>query len=166
MEYPFDKKGGNVLKKVIFNAVHLDERHLFLDYLLAADEDEEMVKEYIYEGEMYSINIDGKIAGAVLFTFHSEEIVELKNIAIAEQFQGIGLGKSTVLRAFELYRLRGFKKMIVGTANSSIGNLAFYQKAGFRMEGIKKDFFLKYPEPIYENGIRAIDMVMFEKNLC
>lgn len=55
--------------------------------------------------------------------------------------------------------------MIVGTANSSIGNLAFYQKVGFRITEVKKDFFSKYPEPIFENGIQALDMIMFEKNL-
>lgn len=33
------------------------------------------------------------------------------------------------------------------------------------MVEIKKDFFKNYPIPIYENGIRALDMVMFEKKL-
>lgn len=55
--------------------------------------------------------------------------------------------------------------MLVGTANSSIGNLAFYQKCGFRLCGIRRDFFLSYPQPIWENGIRALDMVMFERDL-
>ena len=55
--------------------------------------------------------------------------------------------------------------MIVGTANSSIDNIAFYQKLGFRMAEIKRDFFKAYPTPIFENGIRALDMIVFEKEL-
>ena len=55
--------------------------------------------------------------------------------------------------------------MIVGTANSSIDNIAFYQKLGFRMAEIKRDFFKAYPTPIFENGIIALDMIVFEKEL-
>ncbi|WP_248736981.1 GNAT family N-acetyltransferase [Neobacillus rhizosphaerae] len=82
-----------------------------------------------------------------------------------EDCRGNGLGKLVVKEAFHLYKNKGLDKMIVGTANSSIDNLAFYQKLGFRMVEIKKDFFKNYPEPIFENGIRALDMVMFEKDL-
>ncbi|MCH6269112.1 GNAT family N-acetyltransferase, partial [Neobacillus citreus] len=107
----------------------------------------------------------GATAGVMLFTFHPDHVVEIKNMAISEKYQGMGIGKMAIKESFEVYRSRGFNKMIVGTANSSIANLAFYQKAGFRMSEIKKDFFKKYPDPIYENGIRALDMVLFEKNL-
>ncbi|MDQ0168195.1 hypothetical protein J2S11_004147 [Bacillus horti] len=31
------------------------------------------------------------------------------------------------------------------------------------MSSIDKEFFLKYPEPIYEGGIQAMDMIIFEK---
>lgn len=42
---------------------------------------------------------------------------------------------------------------------------AFYQKSGFRMLGIRRDYFADYPEPIIENGIRGLDMVLFERQL-
>ncbi|GAE37515.1 acetyltransferase [Halalkalibacter akibai JCM 9157] len=75
------------------------------------------------------------------------------------------MGKKIIAEAIQLYRLKNYKKMIVGTANSSIANIAFYQKAGFRLTEIKKGFFDKYPVAIYEDGIRAQDMIMFEKYL-
>jgi ribosomal protein S18 acetylase RimI-like enzyme len=149
----------------MLEAVKKDDRRIYLGFLLLADESEEMVSEYINEGEMYVIKHAGETVGVVLFTFPSARIVEIKNIAFLESFRGRGLGKMVVLEAFDLYRSHGFEKMIVGTANSSIANLAFYQKAGFRMAEIKRDFFKKYPTPIFENGIRALDMVMFEKQL-
>ncbi|WHY78408.1 GNAT family N-acetyltransferase [Neobacillus sp. WH10] len=153
------------MRKVQLEAIETEKRNLFFDYLLIADESEEIVRAYINDGEMFSICCEGKIAGVVLFTFHSNGIVELKNIALTEDYRGKGLGKIVVNEAFDLYKIKGLNKMIVGTANSSIDNLAFYQKLGFRMVEIKKDFFKNYPTPIYENGIRAMDMVMFEKEL-
>lgn len=150
---------------MVLKIIHREERFLFLDYLLLADESEAIVKQYMNEGEMFSIHYEGSIAGVVLFTSHQNNIVELKNIALAEDFRGLGLGKEVIREAFAIYRQKGFTQMIVGTANSSIANLAFYQKVGFRMASIKKDFFKNYPNPIYENGIRALDMVMFQKDL-
>lgn len=152
-------------KQISLHMVKQEERSSYLEYLLLADESEQVVNTYINDGEMYAILYEENIAGVVLFTFHADDVVELKNIALASSSRGKGLGKLVVNEAFNIYKRRGMSKMIVGTANSSIGNLAFYQKAGFRMAEIKKDFFKKYPEPIFEDGIRALDMVMFEKDL-
>jgi len=148
------------LKEVSFG-----ERRNFMNLLLLADENEEVVNEYINEGEMFSISFEDKLIGVALFITESTSIVELKNVALSPEYRGKGLGKEILKNAFERYRKKSFKKMIVGTANSSIDNIAFYQKAGFRIAGIRKNFFDKYSEPIYENGIRAIDMIMFEKHL-
>lgn len=153
------------MREVQLEAIETEKRNSFLYYLLLADESEEIVREYINDGEMFAIYCNSQIAGVVLFVFHPNEVVELKNIALTEDNRGKGLGKLVVKEAFDLYKIKGLHKMIVGTANSSIANLAFYQKLGFRMAEIKKDFFKNYPEPIFENGIRALDMVMFEKDL-
>lgn len=89
----------------------------------------------------------------------------MKNIALDGASRGKGIGRALIEDGIFRYTALGFRRMVVGTANSSIGNLAFYQKCGFRMSHIRRDFFLSYPEPIWENGIRAIDMVMFERGL-
>ena len=48
----------------------------------------------------------------------------------------------------------------VGTANAGTGQLAFYQKCGFEIDGIDRDFFRRnYPDPIFENGIECRHMV-------
>ncbi|MFD2132129.1 GNAT family N-acetyltransferase [Pseudogracilibacillus auburnensis] len=143
--------------------VSTENRSAYLNLLLLADESEEIINEYIHEGEMFAIEYENKIVGVALFTFPIELVVELKNIAIDPNYRGKGIGKLILSDACTIYQNRGYSKMIVGTANSSIENIAFYQKAGFRMSEIKKDFFKKYPKPIYENGIQALDMIMFEK---
>ena len=57
---------------------------------------------------------------------------------------------------------------IVGTSSSGIGQLAYYQKAGFRLQVIERDFFNAergYPEGIEENGIPLRDMVWMDQEL-
>lgn len=153
------------MKRFKLTPVRLEKRIEYLNYLLLADESEEIVQSYINDGEMYAIDFEGNIAGVVLFMFHPNRIVELKNIAVVEECRGMGLGKAVINETFSLFQSKGLEKMMVGTANSSISTIAFYQKLGFRMAAIKKDFFKKYPMPIYENGIQALDMIMFEKIL-
>jgi ribosomal protein S18 acetylase RimI-like enzyme len=152
--------------RVRLELVGSSDRLSFLPYLVMADESESVVKEYIAEGQMFAIVVgDDSVAGVALFVEESEGVIELKNIALDPEFRGRGLGKRVIDIAFEIFKRQGFRKMIVGTANSSIANLSFYQKIGFRMMEIRKDFFLKYPEPIFEDGIQAVDMVMFERVL-
>ncbi|KMJ57236.1 acyltransferase [Bacillus sp. LL01] len=155
--------------KIQLISVDAGSRIDYMPFLLLADESESVVNEYIEEGDMYAIMFDvgsvHSVAGVALFVELPGKVIELKNIALDPQFRGLGLGKLVISEAFEIYQKRGFRKMIVGTANSSIANLAFYQKAGFRMMEIRKGFFLKYPEPIFEDGIQAVDMVMFERIL-
>lgn len=151
--------------EVRLNTIKQEDKSKYIEYLLLADDSEVAVNNYINDGDMFSVSYGNEIAGVALFTFHPNRIVELKNIALSPKYRGKGLGKFIINKSVELYRKREFNKMIVGTANSSIGNLAFYQKAGFRMSEIKKDFFKDYPSPIIEEGIRALDMVMFEKSL-
>ncbi|PLT28420.1 GNAT family N-acetyltransferase [Peribacillus deserti] len=149
---------------IIFKKLGLHERTDYAKYLLLADEDENIVNGYLLEGEMFSIRIQGKLAGAILFVFQ-DETVELKNIALLPESRGKGIGKEIMRFFIQHYRKEGYLKMEVGTANSSIGNIAFYQKAGFRISRIVKDFFLQYGERIFENGIQAVDMIMFERKL-
>ncbi len=60
------------------------------------------------------------------------------------------------------------KHVVVGTGNSGIGQLAYYQKAGFRLWRIERDFFgpdRGYPDGLEENGIATRDMVWIDQDL-
>lgn len=140
-------------------------REAYLDLLMLADEGEAAVRNYLHDGRLYVARTGDKVLGAALYVPVDGETVELKNIALYEAARGKGTGRALIEDGIGRHTDMGFRRMIVGTANSSIGNLAFYQKCGFRMYGIRKGFFLTYPEPIWENGIRAFDMVMFEREL-
>ncbi len=90
---------------------------------------------------------------------------ELVELAVAPERQGQGVGRAIVTWLLAEARRRGKRQMLVGTANSSIGNIAFYQKCGFRMDHVRKDYFWYYREPRYENGIRIRDMIVFRHDL-
>ncbi len=145
--------------------VELKDRDNYKRYLLLADEDPAMVDRYLYTGELFAIRKRKAVIGAILIIFPSKTTIEIKNIALEPQARGLGYGKKAIQLVCDQFYLRNFKKIIVGTANSSIGNLAFYQKMDFRITEIRKDFFLQYEHPIIENGIRALDMIMMEKNI-
>lgn len=59
----------------------------------------------------------------------------------------------------------GCTNLITGTGNSRIGQLDLYQKEGFDIPKIVKNFFLKnYKEPIFENGIQYKHRFKLEKS--
>lgn len=140
-------------------------REDFLPQLMLADESEMVVREYFDKGTLFEIKCGELLVGVALVIAQSDTTIELKNIAIVPKYQGKGMGKEVLRQLTEICQKEGYQTVLVGTANSSIDNIAFYQKAGFRMEAIEKDFFRHYPEPIYENGIRALDMIFFSKAL-
>ena len=88
------------------------------------------------------------------------------NIAVCEQHQGKGVGKCLLNHAINYASQHQYKDIIVGTGNSSLNQIAFYQEAGFRLVDITFDFFVQDNEPlIYENGIWCRDMLRFVKKL-
>ncbi|WP_244153469.1 GNAT family N-acetyltransferase [Halobacillus karajensis] len=145
--------------------VEVADRRIYMKDLLLADESEKVIEDYINEGDLYAIHYNQDQVGICLFIYPEETTVEIKNMAIQEAYRGKGLGTQVIQTASQLFCSKGYTDMIVGTSNSSIANLAFYQKSGFRFHKIYKDFFLRYPDPFYENGIRGIDMVVLHKAL-
>ncbi|API92606.1 putative N-acetyltransferase YvbK [Virgibacillus pantothenticus] len=137
-----------------------------LELLLEADPQKELVEEYLFRGECFIAEIDGKVAGVYVLLPTRPSTIELVNIAIAEEEQGKGYGKKLIADAIQKAKEKKCRIMEVGTGNSSIGQLAMYQKCGFRITGVDKDFFVKhYSEPIVENGIPCTDMIRLSIDL-
>jgi GNAT superfamily N-acetyltransferase len=113
---------------------------------------------------VYRMDDDGQLVGAATLRWNDEPC-EIQELAIVEERQGQGLGKQLIAWLIEEARRRGKHRMLVGTANSSIPNLAFYQKCGFRMDHVRQDYFRYYREPVYEHGIQIRDMLVFSYDL-
>ena len=137
-----------------------------MELLLTADPSKEMVNRYLLKGDCYIAQNAEEIIGVYVLLPLSSDAIELVNIAVADREQGKGLGKKLVYHAIEMAKKHGYKTIEVGTGNSSLTQLALYQKCGFRMKEIDHDFFIRnYAEQIYEDGIQCRDMIRLSKNL-
>lgn len=137
-----------------------------LELLLEADPSERLVLAYCRDGHCFIAEQQQVIIGVFVLLALDDDTVEIKNIALAEKQRGKGLGKSLVLTALEEARKLGFRSVEIGTGNSSFSQLALYQKCGFRMKSIDRDFFVRhYDKPIFENGLPCRDMVKLNYEL-
>lgn len=140
--------------------------HIPMELLLLADPSERQIETYLSEGECYIVENDGDCIGVYVLSETDTKTCELMNVAVAETRQGKGIGKQLILHAIETARKLDFDALHVATGNSSIGQLALYQKCGFRIVDVEPDYFTHhYPEPIFENGIQCRDKILLIKKL-
>lgn len=155
----FLQKGDSMLKQVY----EINDEILAL--LLLADPSIEMINQYIRESSIYILE-QRKPISVVILKEVSESTMEIMNIAVSEAYQGKGYGKLMLKEAEKIAKHSGYNYLIIATANSSLNQLALYQKCGFRLHEIEKDFFINvYKEVIIENGIRAMDKIILSKNI-
>ena len=132
--------------------------------LMLADPSREMIDKNIQSGLVYLAFIKDQLVGTFILQKNNPEVFEIMNIAVKEAFRGQGFGKQLLEAAETEVKLLGGNIIELGTGNSSIQQLAFYQKAGFRITGIRQNYFLdNYEDPIEENGIRCLDMIRLSK---
>ncbi len=130
------------------------------DLFLLADPSRDMIEGYISGAVVLGAFRGSVVVGAIILARLRDDAWEIKNIAVQPEHQGHGIGKELIRAALDVCRERGAREVWIGTGNSSINQLALYQKMGFRMAGIDVDFFTRnYPEKIIENGIHCRDMI-------
>jgi len=137
-----------------------------LPLLLLADPSQRLVEEYLQRGQCFIGTLNEQIVGVYVLLPTRPDTVELVNVAVDEKHQGKGIGKLLVNHAVQTAAEMGFRTIEVGTGNSGMGQIALYQKCGFRIVGVDRDFFVKhYDEVIVENGIQVIDMIRLSQDL-
>ena len=135
----------------------------YLDLLLLADEQENMVDRYLERGTMYVLEDDSVKAECVV-TDEGDGVLELKNLAVEHAFQGRGYGKAMVDFLVRTYRGQ-YAVLQVGTGDSP-STIPFYESCGFRRHHPVKNFFTDhYDHPIYECGVQLVDMVYLQREL-
>ncbi|MBA3450635.1 MAG: GNAT family N-acetyltransferase [Chloroflexia bacterium] len=146
-------------------------REAYFPLLLLADESEPL-RGYMQDGDLYAFHgADGAPLGATLVVPSAEEpdTVELKAVAVAQSEHNRGLGRWMLAEVLANLRSRGTRRVVVGTSNAGIGQIAFYQKAGFRLWRIERDYFTAekgYDPDERENGLPHRDMVWFDRELA
>ena len=112
-------------------------------------------------------------AGEVLVAVAAERVIghlqlidgpdasEIKNMAVAPDQRGRGVGRMLVRAAIDRTRSR----LIVATAAADVGNLRFYQRLGFRVRSVERDAFTPatgYPADTAIDGIPLRDRVWLD----
>jgi ribosomal protein S18 acetylase RimI-like enzyme len=133
--------------------------------LLALADEPEPLRRCVNDGVLHGMVDDaGAPLAAVLVTDVGDDTAELRIVAVAEGAQGGGTGSAIVRAVCDELRAHG-KRVIVGTASSGTRQLAFYQRLGFRLTHVERDFFTEargYPAGLEEDGIPTRDMVWME----
>jgi ribosomal protein S18 acetylase RimI-like enzyme len=153
------------INKFNFKALSL-EKDIPYNLLLLADPSKSVIDAYLNKSMVFVMESNDEIIGVIVLLPLSKTEVEIKNVAVSPEHQGKGLGSFLIQNSEEEALKAGFLNIVIGTANSSIGQLALYQKLGFVINETKKNFFLEnYSEAIFEDGIQAVDMIMLKKEL-
>ena len=140
----------------------IENKKRFLDLLLLADEQENMIDKYLTNGDLFALYDDDLKSVCVVMPINSETC-ELKNIATYEKYQGKGYGRTLINFIFNFYK-NDYKTILVGTGETPT-ILSFYENCGFEMSYRLKNFFIdNYDHPIFEGDIQLVDMIYLKKD--
>jgi len=140
------------IKKIIEN------KDDFMYLLLLGDEQENMIKKYLYIGDSFTLYDYDDLKTVSVVTKKDNDTYEIKNLATYEKCQGKGYGTYMLKYIIEEYKGK-CKKLLLGTGD--IGKiLLFYEKFGFIYSHRVKDFFVdNYDHEMFEDGKQLIDMI-------
>lgn len=138
-----------------------------LDALFSeADDSESEIAAYKNLGEVFVALDDGKIVGHVQIIGEAS-VTEIKSIAVHDDKRSQGIGTKLIQAALERCRELDARLVQVATAAASTDALKFYQRQGFRIRRIIRDFYVaeRGYRPYILNGIPLLDEVILELEL-
>lgn len=140
-----------------------ENKKKYMDLLLLADEQEDMIEKYLEKGTMYVLEDDG-IKGECVVTEEDRNVLEIKNLAVVPDCHKKGYGRALIEFVAKKYREQ-YCILQVGTGDSPL-TIPFYEKCGFvRSHSVKNFFTDNYDHPIYEGGVQLKDMIYLRKQL-
>ena len=151
------------VKRSIVIKKEKDNKEQYLNLLLEADPEKEVIEKYLGDGELFVLTYKEKVACVAIVKKIYEDTVELKNIATKEEYRGQGYGKKMIKYLFDNYKQK-YEKIIVGTTEN---NIPFYVKLGFdKYYKTVKNFFVdNYKDEIWDGDLKCVDMYYYSKDL-
>lgn len=135
----------------------------FLDLLLLADEQEDMIDKYLPHGDLFAL-YDHDLKSVCVVVPVNTQTCELKNISTYPKYQCKGYGRALIKHISNYYK-SSYKAMLVGTGETP-AILSFYKSCGFELSHRVKNFFTNnYNHPIFEGDIQLVDMIYLKKIL-
>ena len=150
------------MSKLKIRRVDTDKKR-YLDLLLLADEQEDMIDRYLDKGTVYVLE-DSGVKGVCVVTDEGDGLLEIKNIATDPACQGRGYGRKLIDYVADTYRGQ-FHTLQVGTGDSP-STVPFYEKCGFTRSHVVENFFTdNYDHIIIDGGVQLKDMVYLKRSL-
>ena len=115
-----------------------ENKKQYLDLLLLADGQEDMIDRYLDKGKMYVLDDNGVKCECVI-TDEGNNILEIKNIATVPEYQGKGYARALIEFIIDNYRGK-YSILQVGTGDSPL-SIPFYEKCGFVRSHLIPNFF-------------------------
>jgi ribosomal protein S18 acetylase RimI-like enzyme len=131
----------------------------YLDLLLLADEQEDMINKYLHRGTLFVLyDDDDDLKSVCVVTHEGNGNFEIQNLATYKQFQQNGHGRHLLNHVTDYYKDKG-ATILVGTGDVP-WIVSFYKSCGFIFSHRIKNYFTKhYDKPMFENGIKLTDKI-------
>ena len=113
-----------------------ENKRRYMDLLLLADEQEDMVERYLDRGTMYALADRGAVRAVCVVTGEGDGVLEIKNLAVEPGSQRQGYGGRMVRFLREQYA-GSFQVLQVGTGESPL-TVPFYERCGFRRSHVDR----------------------------
>ena len=141
----------------------IDKNKIPWRLLLDADPSRMEINKYLKRGELWLATSSKNVLGAMVLLQTRADVLEIMNVAVDPKFQGKRIGTQLLKMAKVRAKQLKMSRLHVGTGNSSLRQLAFYQRFGFRIIGVDVDFFIsRYPKIYKSNGVSLLDMIRME----
>ncbi len=144
------------------------DRDRFRPLLRLADDSDEAISEYLNTGALYVLRLDDQPIGVALLGERDGD-AEVLSIAIDEDHQGEGWGTRLLRHLIEEARSAGRARLRLATAAADTATLRLYQRIGFRLSSVERDYFVPargYPTRLAADGIRVRDRVWLDLDLA
>jgi ribosomal-protein-alanine N-acetyltransferase len=93
-----------------------------------------------------------KVIGYIIFWVIGEE-VQINNIAVHPDFRRLGIGEQVLRQVIEQVKWGGANFVTLEVRPSNIGALLLYKKIGFKMLGVRKNYYTNPSEDAFVLGL-------------
>ncbi len=110
----------------------------------------------------YEASRAGEVVAGAVVRWGEESEIEVLGVEPSKRGQGIG--QAVVALLIEEARNRNVQTLFVGTSTIALDNIMFYQKCGFRMSHVRRNYFDEaFPDlHVKWRGVELHDMIVFD----
>ncbi len=132
-----------------------------------ADESDARIRAALNDDTLHSYAVweNEALVGAAVVCWPENEaadVGEIMLLSVASTRRGQGIGQRIIAALLDEARRRAVRVMQVGTGSVSLDNIVFYQKCGFRMSHVRRDYFEYIQPPLVAGGVVLRDMIVFD----